>query len=93
MEYRVDIEANITITSSIHYGFHRRGVMLRSIAVVWWPNIHREVINTVVSCGECILAGKSFEVLRKENEFGKIRESSASNEEIALDFSSAFQNA
>ena len=67
--------------------------MLRNVADIWWPKIHREAVNTARYCEECSAAGKNVKVSRKQSEFGKIPETLEPNEEIALDFAGPFQNA
>ena len=67
--------------------------MLRYVADIWWPKIHREVVTTAKSCDQCNAAGKNIKSLLKQNQFGKIPKSEKPNDEIALDFAGPFQNA
>ena len=66
--------------------------MLRNVEDIWWPKIHREVVNTARYCEERSAAGKNVKVLQKQSEFGKIPDSSEPKEEIASDFVGPFQN-
>ena len=79
--------------SALHYGHPGRDTMLRGIADIWWPECHREVINTAKFCEDCSKACKNVKELQKQSEFGKIPRSIAPNEEIAIDFAGPFQNA
>ena len=82
-----------SILISVHYGHPGRNTMLRYISDIWWPKIHREVINTAKCCEQCSLAGKNVKPLKRQNQFGEIPKSVEPNEEIALDFAGHFQNA
>ena len=95
MDQRLVIPANLrsSIMSSIHYGHPGRDTMLRYVADIWWPKIHREVINTAKCCEQCSEAGKNVKTLSKQSQFGEIPKSKEPNEEIALDFAGPFQNA
>ena len=95
MDERLVIPASLraSIMSSVHYGHPGRDTMLRYIADIWWPKIHREVINTAKCCEQCSLAGKNVKPLKRQNQFGEIPKSVEPNEEIALDFAGPFQNA
>ena len=95
MHNRLVIPSNLraAIMSSLHYGHPGRDVMLRNVADILWPKIHREVVNTAKYCEECSTAGKNVKVLQKQSELGKIPESLEPNEEVALDFAGPFKNA
>ena len=95
MDQRLVIPANLrsSIMSSIHYGHPGRDTMLRYVADIWWPKIHREVINTAKCCEQCSKAGKNVKTLLKQSQFEVIPKSKEPNEEIALDFAGPFQNA
>ena len=95
MDERLVIPASLraSIMSSVHYGHPGRDTMLRYISDIWWPKIHREVINTAKCCEQCSLAGKNVKPLKRQNQFGEIPKSVEPNEEIAWDFAGPFQNA
>ena len=64
--------------------------MLREAADVWWPRVHREIVEKANKCLECIRAGKSLKCL-------KVKKSSEPkgdkpNTEILLDFAVPLQN-
>ena len=85
-----DIRENIL--RAIHYGHAGRDSMLREASDIWWPRIHREIVEKARNCRECQIAGKNLKCLKSQNEFGKIPEASEPNEEISLDFAGSFQN-
>ena len=93
MDERLVIPTNLraSILSSIHYGHPGRDTMLRFVADIWWPKIHRKVVTTAQCCDQCNAAGKNIKPY--QNKFGKIPCSKKLNEEIALDFARLFQNA
>ena len=80
------------ILRAINYGHAGRDSMLREASDIWWPRIHREIVDKARNCRECQLAGKNLKCLKSQIEFGKIPEASEPNEEISLDFPGPFQN-
>ena len=95
MDQRLLIPANLrsSIMSSILYGHPGRDTMLRYVADIWWPKIHRKVINTAKCCEQCSNSGKNVKPLLKQSQFGEIPKSNQPNEEIALDCAGPSQNA
>ena len=93
MDQRLVVPANLrsSIMSSFHYGHPRRDTMLRYVADIWWPKIHREVIVTAKCCEQCSKSGKNVKLLLKQSQFGEIPNSNEPNEEIALDFAIPFK--
>ena len=93
MDERLVIPTNLraSIMSSIHYEHPGRDTMLRFVADIWWPKIHREVNKTAQCCDQCNAAGKNIKPLLKQ--IWKTPCSKKPNEEIALDFAELFQNA
>ena len=61
MDQRLVIPANLrsSIVSSIHYGHPGRDTILRYVADIWSPKIHRELINTAKCCEQCSKEGKN----------------------------------
>ena len=81
------------IMCSLHYGHPGRDAMLAMIGDIWWPRIHREVIDQARLCEQCLQSGKNLKFIQSQKVFGKISEVKEQNEEIALDFAGPFQNA
>ena len=85
-----DIRENVL--RAIHFGHAGRDAMLREASDIWWPRVHREIVEKAKTCTECQNAGKKLKCLKSQNEFGKLPETHDPNEEIALDFAGPFQN-
>ena len=81
------------VLRAIHFGHAGRDAMLREASDVWWPRIHREIVEKAQSCTECQKAGKNLKCINSQKEFGKIPEAKNPNDEISLDFAGPFQNA
>ena len=81
------------IMCSLHYGHPGRDAMLAMVGDIWWPRIHREVIDQARLCDQCLEAGKNLKCIQSQKELGKIPKTKQQNEEIALDFAGPFQNA
>ena len=67
--------------------------MLSMVADIWWPRIHREVIDQARLCEHCLQAGKNLKCVISQTANGKIPVAKEQNEEAALDFADPFQNA
>ena len=81
------------IMCSLHYGHPGRDAMLGMVSDIWWPKIHREVIDQARLCEQCLQAGKNLKCILKQKQVGKLPEVNEMNEEIALDFAGPFRNA
>ena len=81
------------IIRSLHYGHPGRDTMLATVSNVWWPRLHREVVNLAKSCPQCQNAGKNIKPLLTQKQFGKLPKASEINQEIAIDFAGPFKNA
>ena len=78
---------------AFHFGHAGRDAMLREASGVWWPRIHREIVEKARNCNECRLTGKNLKCMKTQNEFGKLPAANQPNEEISLDFAGPFHNA
>ena len=67
--------------------------MLRDAADVWWPKIHREIVEKTKNCRQCRMAGKNFKCVKLQKEFEKIPIPEKPNNETAIDSARSFQNA
>ena len=81
------------IMCSLHYGHPGRDAMLAMIEDIWWPRIHRKVIDQARLCEQCLQSGKNLKYVLSQKQLGKLPEAKEQNEEIALDFAGPFQNA
>ena len=78
------------IMCSLHYGNPGRDAMLAMIEDIWWPRIHREVIDQARLCKQCLDSGKNLKDMLKQKQIGKFPEAKEQNEEVALDFAGPF---
>ena len=81
------------IMCSLHYGHPGRESMFSMTADIWWPRIHREVVDQARLCDQCLQSGKNLKCMLRQKQVGKLSEASEQNEEVALDFAGPFQNA
>ena len=79
--------------TAIHFAHAGRDAMLREAAEVWWPKIHREIVEKANNCTECMKAGKDLKCLKSQKKFGTIPKAEKPNEDTSLDFAGPFQNA
>ena len=95
MDHRLVIPKSMreNMLRAINFGHAGRDAMLREASDVWWPRIHREIIDKARNCSECREAGKNFKCIRSQKEFGKLPQANQPNEEVSLDFAGPFQNA
>ena len=95
MDHRLVIpkEMRENMLRALHFGHAGRDAMLREASDVWWPRIHRELVEKARNCNECRLTSKNLKCMKAQNEFGKLPVASSLNEEISLDFAGPFHNA
>ena len=69
MEERLVIPKDMrdNMLSAIHFGHAGRDAMLREAADVWWPRIHREIVEKAKSCQQCSQSGKNIKCLQSQN--------------------------
>ena len=79
------------IFRSLHWGHPGRDTMLRAVADLWWPRIHREIVLLAQSCSQCQKAGKNLKTVQKQSEYGKLPAADTHNGEIAIDFAGPFK--
>ena len=81
------------IMCSLPYCHPGRDSMLAMVEDIWWPRIHREIIDQARLCEQCLESGKNLKCILRQKQIGKLPEVEQQNEEIALDFAGPFQNA
>ena len=60
---------------------------------MWWPRIHREIVEKIRNCSDCQNAGKNLKCVNNQEKYGQLPELKSPNDEIPLDFAGPFQNA
>ena len=68
---------------AIHFGHAGRDAILREASDVWWPRIHREIVEKARNCNDSRLTGKNLKCMKAQNEFGKLPAANQSNEKIS----------
>ena len=76
-----------------HYGHPGRDAMPAIVEDIWWPRIHREVIDQARLCEQCLQSGKNLKNMLKQKQIEKLPDVKESNVEGPLDFAGPFQNA
>ena len=56
------------IMRAIHYGRAGRDSMLREASDIWWPKIHRKIVEEAQNCQDCQRSGKNLKCIKTENE-------------------------
>ena len=74
------------VLGAIHFGHAGRDAMSRDASDVWWPRIHREIVEKARNCSECQKADKNLKCVNSQKEFGKLPEAKSPNYEISRDF-------
>ena len=59
------------VVRAIHFGHGGRDAMLREASDIWWPRMHREIVEKAKSCSQCQQAGKILKYLESQNEILK----------------------
>ena len=60
--------------------------MIDAAMYVWWPRMHRDIINKSETCTECTAYGKNVKTLKPKSEWDKIPDPTEPNEEVQIDF-------
>ena len=81
------------ILHSLHYGHPGRDSMLATVANVWWPRLHREIVGIEQTCQQCKTSGKNIKTLLWQKQEGQLPKCNEINQEIAIDFAGPFKNA
>jgi len=79
--------------NALHFGHVGRDSMLREATDIWWPRIHREIVELARNCEKCRTAGKNLKCIKSQKQYGKIPVAENANDEISIDFAGPFQNA
>ena len=66
----IPIDLKQAILNSIHSGHGGRDAMVRTVDVVWWPQINRQIVAVVKTCANCQKAGKNVKNLERQKDFG-----------------------
>ena len=80
------------ILRSLHYGHPGRDSMLATVANVWWPRLHREVVGIAQTCQKCKTSGKNIKTLLRQKQVSQLPKCNEINQETAIDFAGPFQN-
>ena len=95
MDQKIGIPEDMrkTLLGANHYDHERRDTMLRVVSDVWWPRVHREIVDKAQKRPDCQKAGNNLKRMKSQREFGKLPERNYPNEEISIDLADPFQNA
>ena len=61
------------IMCSLHYSIPGRDSMLSMIADIWWPRIHREVVDQSRLCDQCLQSGKNLKCMISQNQVNQAK--------------------
>ena len=53
---------------AIHFGHVGRDAMLREARDIWWPRVHRDIVENAKNCSQCQQASKNLKCLKSQNE-------------------------
>ena len=62
------------ILTAVYFGNAGRDSLLREASDVWWPRVHREIVEKAQNCPECQQAGKNLKCIKTQKEIGKLQE-------------------
>ena len=88
MDHRLVIPKDMreNMLRAIYFGHAGSVAILREASDVWWPHIHREIIDKARNCSDCRTAGKNFKCIKSQKEFGNLPLANQPNEEVSLDY-------
>ena len=58
------------LINAIHKGYPGRDAMLASADEFWWPEIHRQIVDTAKICPQCKESGKNLKTIKSQKQYG-----------------------
>ena len=80
------------ILNHLHRGHPGQEKMVDAASYVWWPRLHRSIIDKAEKCPECTAYGKNIKTLKPRSKWDKIPDPTEPNEELQIDFAGPFNS-
>ena len=74
------------VLTHLHLDHPGQVAMVDAASYLWWPKMHRQIIEKAEKCDACIQTGKNLKSLQPYKEWQPLPELSSPNEEIQIDF-------
>ena len=74
------------VLSRLHHSHPGQEAMVDTEQLLWWPRIHRDIVNLCKNCRECTQFGKNLKWLSHFKMYKSLPLLNAPNEEVHLDF-------
>ena len=82
----VPAELREAVLTHLHLDHPGQVAMIDAASYLWWPKMHRQIIEKAEKCDACIHTGKNLKSLQPYKEWQPLPELSSPNEEIQIDF-------
>ena len=74
------------VLTHLHLDHPGQIAMIDAASYLWWPRMHRQIIEKAEKCDDCIQTGKNLKSLQPYSEWQKLPKLTRPNEEFQLDF-------
>ena len=94
VDNRIAIPSSLrkAILNHLHRGHPGQEKMVDAASYVWWPKLHRSIIDKAEKCPECTAYGKNIKTLKPRSKWDKIPDPTEPNEELQIDFAGPFNS-
>ena len=82
----VPAELREAVLTHLHLNHPGQVAMIDAASYLWWPKMHRQIIEKAEKCDACIQTGKNLKSLQQYKEWQPLPELTKPNEEIQIDF-------
>ena len=81
-----------TVIDSVHKTQPGQAGMIYLAQLIWYPQIHRDIVALAQRCKQCTRTGKNLKPIIRKNKYTKLPPLSEPNEEIQMDFAGPLTN-
>ena len=79
-------ELRAAVLEYLHKDHLGQAVMIDAASYLWWPKLHRQIIDKAMQCDRCLQTGKNIKALQSHNQHFELPKLTEPNEEVQLDF-------
>ena len=81
-----------TVIDSVHKTHPGQAGMMYLAQLIWYPQIHRDIVALAQRCKQCTKTGKNLKPILPRNKYAKLPTQAEPNEEIQMDFAGPITN-
>ena len=92
VDNRIAVPADLreAVLTHLHLNHPDQVATSDAASYLWWPKMHRAIINKAEAFQECTRYGKNVKTLKAKSDWENIPEPTEPNEELQIDFAGPF---